>query len=302
MSLRFLLGRSGAGKTSNILDEIRSKLAEDPEGNPIIYLVPDQMTFLSEYKLIKTPGLAGMIRTQVFSFSRLAWRVLQETGGMSRLHLDSVGVNMLIRKIMDDKKEELKMFRRSADKQGFIAQMELMLAEFKQYCIQPDDIQNYLAETSQAGSGIQDKLHDLELVYQAFEDEMVNKYLDSEDYFTLLIEKMSESSYIRNADIYIDGFYSLTPQELLIVEEMMKLCRSVTISLTLDQPYRQYAPDDLQLFRQTGNLYHHLYQAGLRNGIPISEDRILKGYGKVWKESGAESSGNLFCHSSCTNV
>lgn len=54
MSLRFLLGRSGAGKTSNILDEIRSKLAEDPEGNPIIYLVPDQMTFLSEYKLIKT--------------------------------------------------------------------------------------------------------------------------------------------------------------------------------------------------------------------------------------------------------
>ncbi len=81
MSLRFLLGRSGTGKTSNILDEIRSKLAEDPEGSPIIYLVPDQMTFLSEYKLIKTPGLAGMIRTQVFSFSRLAWRVLQETGG-----------------------------------------------------------------------------------------------------------------------------------------------------------------------------------------------------------------------------
>lgn len=286
MSLRFLLGRSGAGKTSHILDEIRSKLAEDPEGNPIIYLVPDQMTFLSEYKLIKTPGLAGMIRTQVFSFSRLAWRVLQETGGMSRLHLDSVGVNMLIRKIMDDKKEDLKMFRRSADKQGFIAQMELMLAEFKQYCIQPDDIQNYLAETSPSGSGIQDKLHDLELVYQAFEDEMVDKYLDSEDYFTLLIEKMSESSYIRKADIYIDGFYSLTPQELLIVEEMMKLCRSVTISLTLDQPYRQYAPDDLQLFRQTGNLYHHLYQAGLRNGIPITEDRILKGTERFGKSPG----------------
>ena len=100
------------------------KLAENPEGNPIIYLVPDQMTFLSEYKLIKTPGLAGMIRTQVFSFSRLAWRVLQETGGMSRIHLDSVGVSMLIRKIIVEKKEELKVFRRSADKQGFVAQIE----------------------------------------------------------------------------------------------------------------------------------------------------------------------------------
>ena len=280
MSLRFLIGRSGTGKTSKVLDEIRTGLMENPEGDPIIYLVPDQMTFLSEYKLIKTPGLEGMIRTQVFSFSRLAWRVLQETGGMSRIHLDSVGVNMLIRKIMEDKKDELKMFRRSADKQGFVAQMEQMLAEFKQYCIQPGDIRNYLEEKSPAGSGIQDKLYDLELIYQSFEDEMIGKYLDSEDYFTLLIEKMAESSYIKNADIYIDGFYSLTPQELMIVEEMMKLCKSVTIALTLDQPYRQFAPDDLHLFRQTGNLYNQLYQAGQRTGISIEEDHVLNSTAK----------------------
>ncbi|MFJ7745667.1 helicase-exonuclease AddAB subunit AddB [Peribacillus sp. NPDC097295] len=280
MSLRFLMGRSGTGKTSKVLDEIRTGLMEDPEGDPIIYLVPDQMTFLSEYKLIKTPGLEGMIRTQVFSFSRLAWRVLQETGGMSRIHLDSVGVNMLIRKIMEDKKDELKMFRRSADKQGFVAQMEQMLAEFKQYCIQPGDIRNYLEESSPGGSGVQDKLYDLELIYQSFEDEMIGKYLDSEDYFTLLIEKMAESSYIKSADIYIDGFYSLTPQELMIVEEMMKLCKSVTIALTLDQPYRQFPPDDLHLFRQTGNLYHQLYQAGQRTGIFIEEDHILNSTAK----------------------
>lgn len=280
MSLRFLIGRSGTGKTTKVLDDIRSKLIEDPEGNPIIYLVPDQMTFLSEYKLIKTPGLAGMIRTQVFSFSRLAWRVLQETGGMSRIHLDSVGVNMLIRKIMEDKKDELKMFRKSADKQGFVGQMEQMLAEFKQYCIQPGDIRNYLDEQTSGGGGIQDKLHDLELIYQSFEDEMIGKYLDSEDYFTLLIEKMAESSYIKNADIYIDGFYSLTPQELMIVEEMMKLCKSVTVALTLDQSYRQMAPDDLHLFRQTGNLYHQLYQAGQRTGILIEEDHILNSMAK----------------------
>ncbi|MGM9955865.1 MAG: helicase-exonuclease AddAB subunit AddB [Peribacillus sp.] len=286
MSLRFLIGRSGTGKTSKVLDEIRNGLMENPEGNPIIYLVPDQMTFLSEYKLIKTPGLEGMIRTQVFSFSRLAWRVLQETGGMSRIHLDSVGVNMLIRKIMEDKKDELKMFRRSADKQGFVSQMEQMLAEFKQYCIQPGDIRRYLDEKSPGGGGVQDKLSDLELIYQSFEDEMIGKYLDSEDYFTLLIEKMAESSYIKNADIYIDGFYSLTPQELMIVEEMMKLCKSVTIALTLDQPYRQFAPDDLHLFRQTGNLYNQLYQAGQRTGVFIEEDHILNSTAKFNRNPG----------------
>ena len=276
MSIRFLLGKSGTGKTSFILDEIREKLAENPEGNPIIYLVPDQMTFLSEYKLIKTPGLAGMIRAQVFSFSRLAWRVLQETGGMSRIHLDSVGVSMLIRKIIVEKKEELKVFRRSADKPGFVSQIEEIITEFKRYCIQPDALQVDLGETSVKRSAIQDKLHDLELIYHSFEDEMIGKYLHSEDYFKLLIEQMSASNYMGNTEIYIDGFYSLTPQELLIIEEMMKCGCQITVALTLDHSYRQSPPDNLELFRQTGTTYYQLFSIALRLGITVEEDILLR--------------------------
>ena len=275
MSLRFLLGRSGTGKTTFILDEIRGKLVENPAGNPIIYIVPDQMTFLSEYKLIKTPGLAGMIRTQVFSFSRLAWRVLQETGGMSRIHLDSVGVSMLIRKIIVEKKEELKVFRRSAEKQGFVAQLEQVLTEFKRYCIQPDELRSFLGESSGKGSAIQDKLHDLELIYQSFEDELMGKYLQSEDYFTLLIEKMADSVYMADAEIYVDGFYSLTPQELLIIEEIMKRGCKITVALTLDHPYKQSPPDNLELFRQTGSTYYQIYEIANRLGVSVEKDILL---------------------------
>ncbi|MFJ8257358.1 helicase-exonuclease AddAB subunit AddB [Peribacillus asahii] len=280
MTLRFLLGRSGTGKTSFMLDEIRSTLAHHPEGNPIIYLVPDQMTFLSEYKLIKTPGLEGMIRAQVFSFSRLAWRVLQETGGMSRIHLDSVGVNMLIRKIMEEKQEELKVFRRSADKQGFVTQMEQMLVEFKRCCIQPEQLQSFLEQSAATSGVIQDKLHDLELIYQSFEEKLMGKYLQSEDYFTLLIEKLADSSYIANAQIYVDGFYSLTQQELLILEEMMKRGCSVTVALTLDRPYSSLPPDPLELFRQTGTTYYEIYQTALRLGVPIEEDKVFTEVGR----------------------
>jgi ATP-dependent helicase/nuclease subunit B len=277
MSLRFLLGRSGTGKTTRILNEIRGKLRENPEGNPIIYLVPEQMTFLSEYKLITTPGLDGMIRSQVFSFTRLAWRVLQETGGMSRVHLDSVGVNMLIRKIIEEKKDDLKMFRRSSEKPGFIAQLEEMLTEFKRYCINPDEMKEFMDEqiAKEVNGELQDKLHDLEIIYRAFEDGLVGKYLDSEDYFKLLIEKMADSPYIAAADIYIDGFYSFTPQELLIVEELMKLSKGVTVALTLDQPYKLDQPDNLNLFRQTGSLYHGIYTSADRLGIPLEEEVIL---------------------------
>ncbi|MDQ0217576.1 helicase-exonuclease AddAB subunit AddB [Peribacillus cavernae] len=274
MPLRFLLGRSGTGKTTTILNEIRGKLHDSPDGNPIIYLVPEQMTFLSEYKLIATPGLAGMIRSQVYSFTRLAWRVLQETGGMSRIHLDSVGVNMLIRKIIENKKDDLKMFSRSAEKQGFIVQLEEMLAEFKRYCVNPEEIRDFIGKQP-GDQGLENKLHDLEVIYQAFEDELIGKYLDSEDYFNLLLEKMANSPYILAAEIYIDGFYSLTPQELLIVEELVSLSKGVTVGLTLDQPYKQNEPDILNLFRQTGSLYHSIFTAAERLGVSCEQDVIL---------------------------
>src|SRR3954453_15100799 len=200
MSVRLLIGRSGSGKTTICLDEIRSKLAESPEGTPIIYLVPEQMTFLSEYQLINTPGLGGMIRAQVFSFTRLAWRILQETGGMSRYHLNSTGISMLIQKIIEDKKEDLHLFERAADKSGFISQMEQMLIEFKRYCIQPSELaekQGHVPEKV-----LKDKLHDLQLIYESFEEALLNKYIDTEDFFRLLSEKIAESSYLQSAEIY----------------------------------------------------------------------------------------------------
>src|SRR5690606_41160270 len=87
------------------------------------------------------PRLTGMIRTQVFSFTRLAWRVLQETGGASRKHISSTGLNMLIRKIIEDHKDDLRLFRKAADKSGFVQHVEDMLKEFKNYCITPNELQ-----------------------------------------------------------------------------------------------------------------------------------------------------------------
>lgn len=274
MSVRLLIGRSGTGKTTFCLNEIREQMLLEPDGDPIIYLVPDQMTFLSEYKLITMPGLGGMMRTQVYSFSRLAWRVLQETGGISRYHLNSVGISMLIRKILEEQKEDLKLFERAADKNGFIAQMEQILTEFKRYTIRPEELadkERELENTSSNKRVLQDKIHDLELLFQAFEDSLQDKYVDSEDYLRLLGEKISSSRYLENAHVYIDGFYSFTPQEYMIIERVMKHCRSVSITFTLDAPYYGNAPDDLHLFRMSGETCQTIYEIARINGMVVEE-------------------------------
>ncbi len=52
MSVRFILGRAGTGKTRTCLRNIREALLEDPNGPPIILLVPDQATFQMEHMLV----------------------------------------------------------------------------------------------------------------------------------------------------------------------------------------------------------------------------------------------------------
>lgn len=274
MSVRLVLGRSGSGKTELCMSEIRNRLMDDPDGNPILYLVPEQMSFLSEYRLSTTPGLGGMIRAQVYSFPRLAWRVLQETGGFTRYHLTSVGISMMIRKIIEDKKDQLKIFRRTADKNGFVQQLEQMLIEFKRYMVKPEDLA-LKQEEAMGEKALQEKLHDLEIVYQQFEDELFGKYIDSEDYFRLLAEKIALSNDLKNAEVYIDGFYSFTPLELLIIEQLMKTCKRVTISLPLNQSYKHTVPDELDLFRLTGETSRSLYEIIQNSGIELEEEIIL---------------------------
>jgi ATP-dependent helicase/nuclease subunit B len=281
MSVRMVTGRSGSGKTALFFKEMEDLLAENPEGTPIIYIVPEQMTFMSEYRLATNPKLNGMIRAQVYSFSRLAWRILQETGGISRSHLSSVGMSMLIRKIIDEQKEQLKLFSRASDKTGFVQQLEQMITEFKRYCLTPEDIvQGSLqmaTDQSTAAVALRDKLTDLQLIYQKFEEEIFGKYIDSEDYFRLLAEKIASSAYLDDADIYIDGFNSFSPQEYQIILELMKRCRSVSIAMTTDSVNFDTLPDELDLFRASKEACNSLYEIAKSSGIEMEQPVRMEG-------------------------
>ena len=139
MSLRFITGRAGAGKTSFIEREIAEELQRDPMGAPVIVIVPDQMSFSMEHSLSVNFGLKGIIRAQVLTFKRLAWRVLQETGGITRKEVDGFGYRMLVRSVLEENREAFKLFRQAASKRGFTEQIGDLLKEFSRYCLDHAD-------------------------------------------------------------------------------------------------------------------------------------------------------------------
>ncbi|WP_408010627.1 helicase-exonuclease AddAB subunit AddB [Pseudalkalibacillus sp. A8] len=277
MSVRFLVGRSGSGKTTVCLDEIRKHLHNNPRGKPLVMLVPDQMTFQMEYELVKTPGLGGMIRAQVFSFSRIALKVLQEVGGLTRYHLNSTGMNMLLRKVVEKQKDQLILFHKSSEQSGFYELLEEMITEFKRYCFGASDLEelerNLLGENEDR-TLLKDKLHDLHIIYNQLEELLADKYVDSEDYLRLLEERIPESSFFDGCDVWVDGFHSYTPQELGALRALMKKADRMTITMTLDEA-RDHPPSDLDLFRMTTLTYQKLKRIAEEEGVEIEKVQKL---------------------------
>ncbi|SET13831.1 DNA helicase/exodeoxyribonuclease V, subunit B [Oceanobacillus limi] len=281
MGLRFIVGRSGSAKSEQSFAEIREKSLNDPQGTPIFYIVPDQMTFEQEYELFKDEGFQGSIRTQVVSFSRLAWRVLQETGGGTRQFISSVGIQMMLRKIIEEKQGEWLVFQKAMEKQGFLSQLEKMITEFKRYQITPELLQMQINELNQfvhqepGEQALINKLEDLHYIYEKLVHALQFNYIDSEDQLQLLAEKITEASFLQGAEIYFDGFHRFTPKELVVVETLMKKCRNITVTLTIDDPEEEHV-SDLDLFYQTTETYHALKSIAQENNIPIAEDIVLE--------------------------
>ena len=115
MSLRFVIGRAGSGKSTLCLREVQEELKQRPRGKQY-YILCGTDDIPTRQALIGSEDVRGSIRAQVFSFSRLAWKVLQEVGGASRLHIDEAGVHMLLRKIVESRKDGLSVFQKRRSK------------------------------------------------------------------------------------------------------------------------------------------------------------------------------------------
>ncbi|UNK20044.1 helicase-exonuclease AddAB subunit AddB [Paenibacillus sp. N3/727] len=259
MSIRFVIGRPGSGKSTAISEEITRRLEEDPHGKPIILIVPEQASFQADNTIVTSGRIRGTFRAQVLSFRRLAYRVMQETGGSARVAISEEGKRMLLYKIIQRRKEELKLFGASSEQLGFVGKLSDLYTEMKRYCIDASGVENQLEHmASSTGSPpmLRRKLEDVLTLYRDFEHELSPLYIDEEDTLVKLAEGIASSEYIRSADIWIDGFHGFTPQEYVVLRELMQHASSVTTALTLDKPYMNGAlPHELDLFHPTAVTY-----------------------------------------------
>lgn len=224
--LRIVTGRAGSGKTDLVLGEIAAHAANGENG--ILLLVPEQYSFNAECELCRRAGNGISLSAEVMTFKGLARRVFAETGGAPP-RIDDGGRLLAMYAAQCQTEGQLRVYggRRSTD---MTSKLLSAVTEFKSYCVKPSD----LAVADDERGGLADKLHDLSLIYGAYDAILGGDLGDPADVLERLYERLCESGYLRGRRIYMDGFVGFMPAELKIIGRAAADARELTVTLCLD--------------------------------------------------------------------
>lgn len=274
MSLKFIFGPSGSGKSHTLYQYIIQESRKRPEQDFIV-LVPEQFTMQTQMDLVTMHPNKGIMNIDVLSFGRLAHRVLEETGGGSLPILDDEGKSLILRKIAEDCEDELAALKGNMKRLGYISEVKSVISEFTQYDIGEEELERVI-ESAGEGTELYYKLKDIKVLYRGFTAYLQKKYITKEELLDVLSCEIGKSELLKNSTVVLDGFTGFTPVQNRLLKELLIYCREVIVTVIMDDredPFICRHP--YQLFALSKQMTFSLTEAAREAGILIEEPVYL---------------------------
>ena len=274
MSLQFIFGNSGSGKSSYLYRNILKEAAEHPEKNYLV-LVPEQFTMQTQRELVRLEKSHAIMNVDVLSFARLAYRVFDELGKQNLRVLEETGKNLVLRKLAGEQKKNLSVLGGNLNRMGYISEVKSVISELTQYNISPDGMDDMITEADES-SYLAWKLKDIQVMYQAFEEYLADKYITKEELLDVLSQMVAKSEILKNSVIELDGFTGFTPLQNKVLGEMLHHCQKVMITVTMDKREDPYVmKDKYQLFALSKQMVTSLVKIAGEEKVLVEEPVCL---------------------------
>ena len=209
MAVQFIFGGSGRGKTYFLQNKIMEEAVKNPKKDYIM-IVPEQFTMQTQKDMIRISPGHGIMNDDVQSFVRLAFRVFSETGAGNVQVLDDLGKIMILKKVLSNKKDDLKYFGRNINKDGYISEIKSFMSELIQYGADENEIEKMI-QASENKTVLKYKLQDMSVAFSAFREYIDKNYITSEELLSVFADVISQSGLLNGAVICLDGFTGFTP-------------------------------------------------------------------------------------------
>ena len=267
MGLRIIYGKLGSGKSQFCFSEI-AKLIDKKES--IFIITPEQFSFTAERKLMEAVNKNAVINAEVITLTRMAYRVLSDISGEIKQSLSKCGKAMLVYSILNKYKKELEFLGKSDENIDLVIRT---ITEFKKHGITTNNLKDEVEKTQDAY--LKTKLSDMILLYENFENKIVDNYIDDTDLLIMLAKNLDEVEFIKNSIIYIDEFAGFTHQEYEIIKGLIKYAKQVNITICVDNLNPAINPDTDIYYSNKITLYK-LIDLVNENNFKLEEPVFLK--------------------------
>lgn len=264
--LNIYTGRESLDKDKFMFDSIGASLEK---GRRVILIVPDQFTLQAEKNAFAYLDVEGLMDLEVLSFSRLANRVFAEVGGGLKTYINNYGKYMMISRILLEENPNLKVFKDLEGSSDFVEKVNNFISEIKNHNIIPKGLKE-IVESEDGDSLLSRKLEDIARLYEVYEERMGPEQIDTADYLSMFVSKISQSNLIKNSEFWLSGFDYLTPRNMDAVIEIAKASGRTSAVFTAEQGN--------SFFKLTNALAENLRLLALDNGIESKITRISDEY------------------------
>lgn len=228
--IKIITGRQTDSLQTKILDEAINNYQKHPERQTFI-IVPNHIKFTTEVKAISQLAVKeqqteiAVQNLQVLSFSRLAWYFLKDEQIKVLNQLDDAAASMLLTKIIEEKKGDLKLLENINLNSGIIKQIYDAILQIYEGNLDLDniDLANLENET-------QNKIHDLRLIYDEFINKISGKFFTKNDTQLKLNEFLVKNKELKEMSFYFCDFSHFSLQESLTVKLLLKHSKNMTMA------------------------------------------------------------------------
>ena len=265
--LKFIFGRAATGKTSKILELIKEDVKNDKKA---VLIIPEQFSFESERAVLKLLGDRLASSVEVLSFSRICDAVERIVGGMCGRTLNEADKLILMCKAIRNSADDLKLFRKYKNSLGFAKTMLSTVDEFKSNAVTAEMLFDF--SNNHTATSLSAKLFDIATIYQNFDLQLDENFIDPIDRLTKLYYQLKSCRYFENKTVYIDSFKNFTGQQYKIIERILSSAENVTISFTGDGENT----DALDIFSNIRQTTEYIKNLAKSKGVKTCEDLVLE--------------------------
>lgn len=276
MSVQFILGRAGSGKTAWCLKETIAACGAAPLGPRILWLVPRQATYQIQRDLCCGGELNGYFRVRVLSMDLLCRQILKEVGGHST-EITSIGRQIILGHLLRRLEPQLSYFRSTSPHGGLTAELDATLNELESAGADLAALQ--AQDAGPANSALALKLRDLDRLYRAYAGFLGENRLDPAQRVRQAIDSLGACKSLQQARVFVDGFLHFTHRERCLLVALARHCQSVHIALTVDPntpalANANHLPDETSLFFEQELEHRKLWFAFGQAGIKVDPPAI----------------------------